>query len=284
MFIDVQHGLSNRLRALSSAGAIAQRLGYDLVVIWVPDHHCDARIHDLLIYAGPVIEDADVAALARQAAARVYNYIEIEEGAVFNAPVLPEQNPAATVGDVYVRSAYTLVSPHLRFAAEQRFLRALVPARPVRDLMATVPHPNDVAVHVRMSTGAGFDHLSWEAPDNWPAARHQELVDWRAKSAAPRFVTRLDALVAEGWANRIFLAADMPDTYNLFADRYGARLVTLERAVFDRSAIQLQYALADLILLSAADRFLASTWSSFSDLAQRLARPGRPVEKSGIDF
>ena len=48
--------------------------------------------------------------------------------------------------------------------------------------------------------------------------------------------------------------------------------------------MQLQYALADMILLTATDRFLASTWSSFSDITARLMRPERPYEKSGIDF
>jgi hypothetical protein len=296
LFIDAQHGLCNRLRAISSAASIAGGLGYELVVIWVPDHHCACRLQDLIIYPGPVIEEARAAALARQHAARVYNYMEIEPGAVLDAPILPEIAPQITSksrphnrptpppGDVYIRSAYTLVGPHVQLAGEQAFLRRLVPAPAVRALVESVPHPNDVAVHVRMSTGPGFDHLSWESPENWPAERHREMIAWREKSAVQNFAARLDVLVAEGRAERVFLAADLPETYAFFTERYGTRVVALERGLYDRSAAQLQYGLADLILLTAADRFLASTWSSFSDIAQRLARPGRAVEQSGIDF
>ena len=61
LFVDVQHGLCNRLRALVSGAAIAARTGRQLVVIWVPDHHCEARIGDVLRYPGMVIEERDTA-------------------------------------------------------------------------------------------------------------------------------------------------------------------------------------------------------------------------------
>lgn len=282
LFIDAQHGLCNRLRAIASAAVIAARTGRELVVIWRPDHHCDCRISDLLVYGGPVIED-ETAELCRRQAGVVYNYMEIEPGSHFQAPILPEAE-AFQGQDVYVRSAYVLNSPHRTGPEENAFLRRLVPQRAVLDLVAGVRHPNQVAAHVRMATGKGFDHLSHEAPDNWPAHRHQEIADWRQKSHSRHFIARLDQLVAEGRADTIFLAADLPETYQVFAERYGDRVAWLTRDRFDRSQRQLQYALADLLLLTAADRFMASTWSSFSDMAQRLARPGRPVERSGHDF
>ncbi|MDA7429618.1 hypothetical protein PGB28_14200 [Primorskyibacter aestuariivivens] len=280
LFIDVQHGLCNRLRAMASGASIAQATGRELVVIWRPDHHCNARIGDLLDYDGPVIED-DVADLCRRFSSRVYNYMEIEEGAVYEEPVQAEAFPD---GDIYVRSAYTLVSSHRDEAREDSFLRALRPAAPVRELLDQVPHPNPVAAHIRMATGPRFDHLSYEAPENWPAERHAEMLHWRERSQPEAFERRLDQLIEEGKADRVFLAADLAATYERFGARYGNRLVHLPRQLYDRSARQLQYALADLLLLIAADRLLASTWSSFSDMAQRLARPGRSFEQSGQDF
>ena len=282
LFIDVQHGLANRLRAMASAASIAQRTERELVVIWRPDHHCGARISDLLAYEGIVIED-NTADLCRKRAAVVYNYMEIESGSNFQESILADADQYAGE-DLYVRSAYTLNSP-LRFDVdEQIFLRALVPSGPVQALIGAVRHPNQVAVHIRMATGAGYDHLSHESPDNWPAHRHAELSAWREKSHSRHFIARLDQLIAEGKADSIFLAADLPETYALFAERYGDRLSWLPRDLFDRSALQMQYALADLLLLTSAGLFLASTGSSFSDIAQRLARPHRPFENSGWDF
>lgn len=282
LFVDVQHGLCNRLRVMASAAVLAERTGRDLVVIWRPDHHCEARIGDLLDYPGAVIED-DMADLCRRQSAVVYNYMEIEPGAVFEAPILPDPEEHAGK-DVYIRSAYSLNSPLVRMEDEQVFLRGLIPTGAVLDLVGQVRRPNKVALHVRRSTGPGFDHLSFEAPDNWPPERHAELVAWRAKSQPERFMDRLDALIAEGRADTVFVAADHPDTYADFGTRYGQRVTWLDRPDYDRSARQLQYALADLILLTAAELFLASTWSSFSDLAQRLAPQGRAFEQSGKDF
>jgi hypothetical protein len=279
LFVDVQHGLSNRLRAMASAAGIAAATGRELVVVWRPDHHCQARIGDLLEYEGLVIEDAGSETLSR-GAARVYNYMEIEAGAEFRAPV----DPSDVAGDVYIRSAYTLEGPFRDDVAETRFLRALRPSAAVLDLVWQVPAPSDVALHVRMATGPAFDHLSYESPANWPAERHRELLEWRGKSDISRFVTRLDSLLAERPQASLFVAADLPATYSALIERYGDRLRYLPRGLYDRSARQLQYALADVLLLSAAPLFLASTWSSFSDLAQRLARPGRHIERSGIDF
>lgn len=265
--------------------AIAEATGRCPVVIWVPDVHCDARLTDLIAYSGLVLHNQTEAALARSRSARIWNYMEVEEGAAYGAPILVGADlDELGQKDIYVRSAYTLNSPHCQMATEQRLLRNLIAAPPVLDLMVPVRRPNAVALHIRMGTGPDFNHLPWEAPDNWPTERHAELVAWREKSHMRHFIARLDTLIAEGRAESVFLAADLPGVYAAFADRYGDRVTWLKRDLYDRSARQLQYALADLLMLTAADLFLASTWSSFSDLAQRLAWPGRPFERSGVDF
>lgn len=264
---------------MASAAAICDRTGYDLVVLWVPDHHCDCRLSDVLDYPGAVLDDP-VARDVLASTSHVYNYMEVEPGARFNQPILA--TPVS--GDVYVRSAYSLVSPHHSFADEQRHLRSYVPAKAILDLLAQARRPNDVALHIRSATNEHLGCPSYESAENWPAERHAEIVEWRKHSTAQRFMARIDALIAEGKADTLFLAADLPQTYDAFADRYGDRLAWLRRDVFDRSARQIQFAMADLLLLTAAPRFLGSTWSSFSDVAQRLAVPGRRFEQSGKDF
>lgn len=276
--IDVQHGLCNRLRALASAAVLAEVSGRQLVVVWRTDAHCGARAGDLLHLGLPVIEDGTADQL-RERDARVYNYMEIEPGARFGEPVRTEG-----AREIYVRSAYVLESPQADARAETAFLRALRPAGPVLDLVATQPGPFDLAVHIRMATGPEFDHLAHESPANWPEERHRELTEWRQNSHVRHFVARLDALVAERAATRIFAAADLAASYAILTERYGDRLHVLPRDLYDRSPRQMQFALADLILLTRAPHFLASAGSSFSDMAQRLARPGRKLERSGMEF
>ena len=248
------------------------------MVVWNTDAHCGARAGDLLHLALPVVEDGSTD-LLRDRAARHYTYMEIEPGAQFGESIRTD-GPE----DVYVRSAYVLVSPHADQRAETAFLRALRPSAPVLDLVRSLPGPFDLTLHIRMATGPEFDHLPHESPANWPEDRHRELVEWRQDSNVRHFVARLDALVAAGLVDRIFAAADLAASYAVMAERYGGRVQMLQRDLYDRSPRQLQYALADLILLTRAPLFLASTGSSFSDLAQRLARPGRKVERSGVEF
>lgn len=286
LFIDAQHGLGNRLRAIASAAGIAEATERELVVVWQPDHHCEARFLDLFRYGNAVIETAFPQVFAR-AGGRVYNYMEIEPGAAKDAAILaeePEGCGRAGQGDIYVRSAYELVSPHRRPGTESAFLRGLQPTAEVIALVRSVRCPNQVAAHVRMASGPAYEHLPWEAPSNWPARGHAEIAAWRARSHARYFIERLDALVAAGKADTIYLAADLPETYACLAERYGRRMAWLPRDHFDRSARQVQYALADALLLSNAERFLGSSWSSFSHLARRLSDRISRVEFSGIDF
>lgn len=275
LFIDAQHGLGNRLRAIGSAAAIAAATDRELVIVWQPDDHCDCRFTDLFRYDGAVC-DQSFPEDARQAS--VLNYMEIE-GGTKNAPI-----PAETAGDLYARSAFVLHSPHSTWASENRFLQTLVPVEAVQTLVDSVRHPNAVSAHVRMEAGPGLDHNTYDRPENWRPEDHALIHEWRSKSHFSHFLTRLDALTAEGRAQTIFLAADLPQTYAEFTARYGERLAWLPRSLYDRSAAQLHYALADAILLSRAPLLLGSTWSSFSELAMRLAPGGIKVEMSGRDF
>jgi hypothetical protein len=70
----------------------------------------------------------------------------------------------------------------------------------------------------------------------------------------------------------------------VFQEQFGDRLAWLKRDRYDRSAEQLQYGLADAMLLGRASRLLGSTWSSFSELAMRLAPRAQLTEMSGTDF
>lgn len=277
LFIDGQHGLGNRLRAIGSGAAIAEKTGRELVIVWEPDHHCDCRMADLFDYDGAVIEEAFYKEAEGQGAA-LYNYMEVEEGGTKDAPIRDAG------GDIYARSAYVLQSPHSTWEAENGFLRALTPVEAVREMVAGVRTPNDVSAHVRMVGGADYEHLAYESLDNWTEEGHQLTDFWRKKSHFKHFITRLDTLIAEGRAERIFVAADKPETYDEFRACFGDRLAMLERAVYDRSAEQLRYALADVLLLGSAPLLLGSSWSSFSELAMRMAPQKMEIEMSGKDF
>lgn len=278
LFIDAQHGLGNRLRAVGSAAAIATASDRELVVVWEPDDHCDGRFSDLFDYRGAVL-DKRFLDEASKGGCDVYNYMPNEPGSHKDAFVDHESRK-----DIYARAAFVLQNPYSTWDTENRFLKSLTPIAPIRSLVAAVRHPNDLSAHVRMEGGKKVEHLAYENAANWLPEDHALIDEWRGKSHFSHFLKRIDALIQQGRADRIFLAADMPETYAEFENRYGNRLAWLPRALYDRSTEQLHYALADAILLSRSPLLLGSTWSSFSELAMRLAPERITIEMSGKDF
>jgi hypothetical protein len=276
LYVDAQHGLGNRLRAYASAAAIAKRTGRELVLLWAPDHHCDCRFADLFQSDVAVIESPDDVPTK---GVRRYSYMELEPGARKDEPIDLETND-----DVLVRSAYVLKHPASQWDSENAELRALRPSAAVADLVASVSVTGCIGAHVRMEAGKGLDHNSYDSSANWSQQSHEDIQFWRGKSHFSAFIRRIDALFSQQPERGLFLATDLPETYEVFKRRYGDRLRFLPRQVYDRSREQILYALADAMLLSRCEMLLGSTWSSFSELAMRLSTKYSRIEMSGKDF
>jgi hypothetical protein len=278
LYIDAQHGLGNRLRAIGSANAVAEATGRELVIVWQPDHHCDAPFDALFtppcaVIGENFIDNAHADGLV------VLNYMELELGNAKSAPLdlLPGR-------DAYVRSAYLINHPASNWDSENALLHRLQPVEAVRDLIQSVPVHSDIGLHIRMEGASGTALQSYDNPENWTADSHAEITAWRDKSHFSAFMARLDTLFADQPDARVFLAADQSQTYTAFSQTYGDRLVGLQRQVFDRSTAQLQYALADMLLLARCRVLLGSNWSSFTEAALRLSTTIRQQERSGVDF
>jgi len=278
LYIDAQHGLGNRLRAIASGAAIAWATERELVIIWEPDAHCECHFDDLFDYEGAVMARS-FAGMAAACGMDFVTYMELEANSKKDKRIRLRKGE-----DFYARTAYVLNSPDSDHRVENDFLQRLKPVEAVHDLVSSVRSPNDVAVHVRMVGGDGFEHLPYEIRGNWKKSSHRKITHWRRKSHFSNFIARIDQLSGEGRAERIFLAADQAETYDKFHGRYGNRVACLPRKLYDRSTEQLKYALADALLLGRAPFLLGSTWSSFSELAQRLSAHEMHVETSGRDF
>jgi hypothetical protein len=276
LYVDVQHGLGNRLKSFVSASVVAERTGRELVLVWVADHHCQCAFSDLFQYDGPVMSERPPIDTGRM---RVYNYMEVEVGAKKD-----ERIDLDTAGDIYVRSAYSLNTLQTDWNAENRLLRSLKVTAPVRDLVDSIDVTGRLGVHVRMEGGTGLDAHSYDSGANWSKESHDLIQSWRARSHYANFMRRIDALLEEDPGLRLFLATDRDETYRIFREAYGGRLAFLRRPIFDRSREQLVYALADAILLGKCARFLGSTYSTFSELAERYSTGFQSIEMSGKDF
>lgn len=276
-YIDAQHGLGNRLRAIGSAAAIANATGKQLVIVWEPDHHCECRFSDLFDYDGEVIEKSFVERAKEDG--DLFNYMEIEEGAEKDKPI-----KVSPTKYTYARAAYTLVHEASHWDAENAFIKQLKPSKQVLDLIEPFNVDGYIAAHIRMEAGKGLDHNTYDSVENWTQEGHDQLHYWREKSHYSAFIKRIDQLINEDENIKLFVATDLQETYDIFQQYYGDRLVYLKRNVFDRSKEQIIYAMADVLLLSKCKKLLGSTWSSFSEAAMRLSDTYSEIEMSGRDF
>jgi hypothetical protein len=276
LYIDTQHGLGNRLRAFGSAAAIARATDRELVVVWVPDVHCECRFNDLFEYDGLVVQSyADLPQKIKR-----YNYMEIEDGGLKDAEIVLDEGK-----DVLVRSAFVLRHQASNWDTENVEIQRLKPVKAVMDLVSGVRLPaNSVGVHVRMEAGKGRDQNAYDSQENWSKDSHEQIHYWREKSHYSVFLKRIDSLLKDEPGRKIFLATDLPENYEVFIGTYKDKLLYLPRTVYDRSKEQILYGLADAILLSQSTHLLGSTWSSFSEIAMRLSTCMKKIEMSGVDF
>jgi len=277
IYIDAQHGLGNRLRAIASGAAIAEQTGRELVIVWQADNHCEAEFQDLFDYAGPVLAKSIHQDLTSQF--NFYNYMEIEPNS--------QKDALVTIHDdkhLYVRTSCVVNNEFSDWNLANQFLRALKPNAYIQKLLRPYDLGNHVGVHIRMELGEG-KHVSDYEDDSFLSRKSFESAQfWRTKSHYAAFINRLEKLFAEDQDVRVFLASDNSEAYKVLTQTFGDRVEFLSRTFFDRSQKQIQYALADAILLSRCKGLIGSSWSSFTELSMRLAPKFNFVEMSGRDF
>lgn len=275
VIVDVQHGLSNRLRALISAKLLAEKSGRELLLIWTPDMHCNAAFPDLFLNKDiEVRTTSDGIDLAN---ADVYNYMDNEAGAEKNK-YIDDNSPR----DIYVRSAYVLNHRYSDWNAENEVLKTLTFHETVHRIVDGYDVSGSIGVHIRMGGGKGHDKTPWNRPANWSQDGQEKMYYWRERSHYTVFMEEIDRLLDKEPDLTFFLATDNQETYDLFIRKYGNKISYVKRDVFDRSVAQQQFALIDMVLLSRTKYILGSYWSSFTELAQRLGNIS--VQYSGVDF
>lgn len=275
LYIHVQHGLGNRLRALASATVIANRDNRDLILIWEPDDHCNCYIHDLFKYKGKVICNLDIKKLKN---VKKYTYMENEKNSCKDKYIFLYPNK-----DIYIKSAYVINNVLTDWESENEVLRSLEPVDKIKNMVSEIDTTGYIGVHIRMQVPSK-DPPSYESPKNWSLDSHKKIIYWRRKSHYNNFIKRIDQLIERYPYKGIFLATDTKEVFHIFKNRYKDKVRFLYRDVFDRSKKQLMFAVADAILLSRCSYLLGSYWSSFTELVIRLSTTIKKVEMSGIDF
>lgn len=276
LYVNVQKGLCNRLRAYASAELLAKKTNRNLIVIWKPDYHCEARFNDLFKNKVNIIDSPD---LVDPVNMDIYNCMDNEPGGGKKEQFINHD----TNNDIYIKTAYSLNYDFSSIKSENEFLKNLKPVDKISILLKTFPDINDcIGIHVRQGGGAAYNDTRWDSPDEMTGKGKEHIYYWRQKSKPEYFLLELKKILKKNRKQKFFLASDHKEIYDFFTNKYSNSIVYLPRNCFDRSIEQQYYALADLYLLSKTKYILGSYWSSFTEIAQRLGN--KDTRFAGIDF
>ena len=297
-YINVRNGLGNRLRALASAYNIAKGSGRKLVVLWIPDFHCEAKFTDLfvknhLLHEVELIESADD-----------FDLSVFQHGSSFiESSCLPLPDPnrstnqvydyerhkgqyivTAQPGNIYVQSACVLSSELTSWNKEVAFLRAL---QPVDSLMAQIfafdlaqSCSGLIGIHIRM--GQTPTEHRWDYVEQYDPVSKASVKQWRSNSHWTVFLGEMRRIVQKEPKQRFLVCCDNPEAWTTLHEALPDNVLGLQRSLADRSVDQVKTAVVDIWLLAKTKSLLGSNWSSFTELISRLS--GKTPKLAGVDF
>ena len=279
--IQPEYGLANRLRAISSAYSLSRKWGSELIVVWLPDEHCEAKLTDLFEPDFQVIQEEK--ALWEIEAANKFRYYDWTLGMRRRDELMAFLGH----GPRFIASSKFFMTRwrhHARWA--RSFLRNLRPTPEVTKLIGEVEIDYPVSLHVRQVGGPGFDHLQYENASNWGAEAHASIGRARASSRPEKFVefvSELEKSAEFGTQFPVYVAADNETAKVALTEHFGLRARFIPTELESRSVRQVQGAFAELLLLSKAEVFVGSPYSSFSELVPLLSEKEQRVTIVAID-
>lgn len=299
---EVKNGLGNRMRALASTMAVANKLDRPMMLIWVPDLHCNCSFRRL--FAPPLqftlLEEYIPHANLSTAEFQLYNYMRPEPGAIKDQWVEPDRNR-----HLYFKSAFIMNHPYGKWKYAQAQLQSLFPAPEVREKL--VADKRMIGVHIRNIFDAPRDAATNEstvgkealndARKEYGAQGAQQLMVWRRASHWSNFVPRISSLLREKQLSanstlRFYLAADSDEAYNGLQKRFPNELLFTKRPCSTkrcdfRDCEGMKYSLVDMLNLARTRLILGSGYSSYSEVAAFVGgASGKsvPMLMAGRDF
>ncbi|MGB4205298.1 MAG: hypothetical protein WBJ84_06720 [Bacteroidales bacterium] len=274
IYIEVNFGLSNRLRALASAFVLARKTKRELIVIWQPDIHCNCTFDDLFTDHNLNVLDSNPFETGEMI---FYDYMN---GQLRRANKLKIDHE--TDKDIYIKSAYTLEYSFYNKNDENEFLQTLKPIEQISKKLEELDLSSMIGLHIRMGAGKNYDKDRWDSDEFLDETGKEFMHFWRERSHYYSFVPIIRERLEKDSEQKFFLSADLEMIYEALTDKFGKNIVFNKRTSFDRSKEQQQSALLDLYCLSKTKIIYGSAWSAFTEIASRIG--GNQVKLSGIDF
>jgi len=291
VFAHVDFGLGNRLRALGSLIAFANGSGRALVVIWESNAHLNASFFELFSYENNLIVIENFGSDILWPWCNSDEDPNCLETSAYN--LIAKENPDRThpskfyipnsVGlNVYIKSAYFISSaysvtsqPTVPFAPTNVYIRMLRFASQVEKIVAEfMPEGIEemIGVHVR---GLAVEEERKEANgteraiDEYGASNLNTTNYWRRQTTSDAFIDRMKLFDS---SVHFFVASDSEAHLVVLEKQFPGRIhhISCGECGQPRDTKCVQYAVADLFLLSQCKSLLGSYYSSFSEVATRM--------------
>ncbi|EDQ85420.1 uncharacterized protein MONBRDRAFT_29316 [Monosiga brevicollis MX1] len=282
--LDTQYGLTNRLRAYGSAKAIADGSGRFLVVLWELDAHCQAPMNDL--FEQPVgIHVLVNGEPLRELLRKTHLSGHFQQFDLMDPAQKTRNVDGRITSHIYVRSAFQINSKMGYGIANVLAMRELIqqPAPPVQRVLdtyyATLPKTPSgaagpaaqrrmVGAHIRMVHSVARDTPGLSGGE----ALRMELATAFRVSCHYRYFREMMQTFPQ--STTFFISADSPAAYRAFKEdkEFASRVFYSDsNECTERTARCMQFAAADLILLTQTSKLLTSKWSAFSETAGRIS-------------
>ena len=270
LFVEPLNGLSNRIRAIASARALARASSRQLVIVWKRDVQCNISLTNLIEVEEPIV---DSFSMSLDTSLRYYS----------NARDVVAL--ADATHDVYIRTPFVLSSDVRYEHLIAREFRAIRPVAHISTMMSameqTVNGNHELAVHIRMLSNysedvpGATDDLVREFATHTTAFR--ERCHWR------HF---LDPLEYIGVSHRTFtIDSDVPEASRRVRSAFPTGIVLDETCVGveRRREHCVEIAFAHILFMARSSILLLSHWSSFSELVQWFA-PRHSIAVNGCEY
>lgn len=241
-YVELNHGLANRLGTLISCQAVAEELGREARFIWQVNRLCGCRFNDLFENELPLAAPRRVVDFNDDTTCRPA-FLTEHKSFLFSGQGI-ERFAKCRDGRWDLNNVPFITGT--RDAAAEEFSRRLNQLRPVAAVLGLLPDlPAEfIGVHIRRTD-----------------------LPWQNRSSTETFEQRIDELAADEPGLCFYLATDADEVKARFRALLGDRLIHAPDAGNRTSVDGMRLALADLLALSRARQVLGTFNSSFSWLA-----------------
>ena len=273
LVLHTQFGLSNRLRALASGLTFAKKYGYWLRVVWERDTHLQVCIEDVIDLEQSKLNDTWCTFNASELDFIKYSIIDHMN------PHEPEKRfqEIPTDHNLYIKTGFRFMKSKDRTqfsdTEEQRSLDLIVPNIQVQNIVNMVVFPKGcetVGIHIRQKNP--MTELGASVAKSYSSSSKNMLNKaFLRQNKVSNFQSKIYE-IAKKQRTCFFIAIDDRSLLTKIVVPAPSTMEFIPRECDDRGPVCTRYAFADLLSLGLCDKIYGSTWSSFTEMAGRMAK------------